>query len=205
MPDDSLPAISIPIPRGRSRRLEPNEPLVVRVVRELTEDDLAHFSQMGRAGNETQSLQSLRHSHHQVARLLVSGAREEAVSLITGYHPQTISRLQGDPSFRELLHYYATQVEQIWVDAEQRMQTLGISAIEELQSRIDTAPSEWSRRELMDLAEMALAGRRAAIAGARPGGSLGPGGISLNISFAESSAARAPVTINQALGGEEKE
>jgi hypothetical protein len=103
-----------------------------------------------------QTLTQIRHTHHQLARLLATGTKEQEASLITGYKPTYISVLKGDPSFQDLMEYYAAQREQIFVDVVERMRSLGLATIDELQARLEEEPDEFSRRELMELAELML-------------------------------------------------
>lgn len=102
------------------------------------------------------NLKQVRHSHHQLARLLATGVPHEEASLITGYSPTYISVIKDDPTFVGLIDYYDTQREQIFVDVIERMRTLGLSTLDELQHRLDEEPDEWSRRELMEMAELML-------------------------------------------------
>lgn len=102
------------------------------------------------------NLKQVRHSHHQLARLLATGVSQEEASLITGYSPNYISVIKDDPTFVGLIDYYHEQREQIFVDVVERMRTLGLSTLDELQHRLDEEPDEWSRRELMEMAELML-------------------------------------------------
>lgn len=101
-------------------------------------------------------LKQIRHSHHQLARLIATGVDDAEAALITGYSPSYISKIKGDPSFHSLLSYYHEQREQIFVDVVERMRTLGLSTLDELQNRLEEEPDEWSRRELMEMAELML-------------------------------------------------
>lgn len=101
-------------------------------------------------------LKQIRHSHHQLARLLATGTDIAEAALITGYNPSYISKIKTDPSFCSLLEYYHEQREQLFVDVVERMRTLGLSTLDELQNRLEEEPDEWSRRELMEMAELML-------------------------------------------------
>jgi len=52
------------------------------------------------------------------------------------------------------LAYYEGKVEQEYVDGLERMQVLGLSALDELQARLEADPEGWTKRELMELAEL---------------------------------------------------
>jgi hypothetical protein len=167
---------------------KPSVPLTVEVVRELTPDDLPALE--GATPSSGQRLLQIRNSHHALARLLAQGTKQEEASLITGYSPAYISTLKNDPAFEELLSYYATQREQIFVDVLERMKSLGLSTLEELQHRLETEPEKWQRRELMELAELMVVKPMAAKLGAQgPGGG---NGVTVNVSFVATKAK--PVT-----------
>lgn len=125
---------------------------VVRVLR--VPDDLPLLFE--RVSRPRKTLKQVRHSHHQLARLLSEGVSQEEAGLITGYSPSYISVIKDDPSFRGLIDYYATQREIKFVDVVDRMRSLGLSTLDELQARLETEPEEWTRRELMEMAELML-------------------------------------------------
>jgi|SRR5215467_12131017 len=125
------------------------------VVRTLVvPDDLPLLSE--RHAKKPQTLKHVRHVHHQLARLMATGVPQEEIALITGYSPTYISRIKSDPTFEALVDYYHNQRDEIFVDVVERMKTLGLSTIDELQRRLEDEPDEWSRRELMEMAELML-------------------------------------------------
>lgn len=161
------------------------KPLEIELARELTLEDLAAL-QSGETPASPQrgvALTSIRHSHHQIARLLVEGEDQAGVSLLTGYSPAYISTLKGDPAFRELLSYYEAQREAKFVDVLDRLKTLGLSTLDELQRRLEEEPESWKNRELMELAEMALGKVTAAQAPNGTGGGGTGAAPSISISF----------------------
>lgn len=145
-PRADLPAYMLPGP-GRFRALE------VTFIRELTDEDILDVMD-GPALLGSTSLTSIRHAHHRIAQLLVEGKPPGMVSLITGYSPGHVSRLQQDPVFNELLAYYAGQVEQVHVDTLERMKVLNLTVMEELSERLESDPASWTKRELMDLQKL---------------------------------------------------
>jgi hypothetical protein len=78
------------------------------------------------------------------------------VSVSLGYSLSRISILKSDPTFRELLSYYEKQHEALHLDVQERLINLGLDSIETLQSRLDDDPDEFSNKELLEVAEMAL-------------------------------------------------
>jgi len=153
-------------------------PVGAVAVRELNEADLDLLA--GSVGSQITPLAKLRESHHQLARLLAKGTAQVEAAAITGYSQSRISILKHDPSFQELMEYYRGQVEEIFVDANKRLATLGISVIDELQERLEEAPQDFKPRELMELAELCL--DRSLTKGQGPG-SAAP--VSVNVTFVE--------------------
>ena len=156
-----------------------------RVVRSLDESDLPRL--MGtepQAKPKPSGLQHIRHSHHRLAQLVAQGRPAAEISLITGYAPVYISILKGDPSFKELVAHYSEEREAVFVDVLERMTALGLSTLEELQARLADAPEKWTKRELMDMAElMIVKPMRAAgaVIGARQQGAA----VSVEVNFVQ--------------------
>lgn len=150
------------------------------VVRSLrVPDDLPLL--LERQPKRASSLKQIRHTHHQLARLIAVGSADAEASQITGYSPAYISKIKKDPSFEELVEYYAVQKEQIFVDVVDRMRVLGLSTLDELQNRLEEEPEEWSRRELMELAELMLVKPAAARTNLATTASAPP--VSVNVKF----------------------
>ena len=123
-------------------------------------------------------VENLRTSHHTLARVLAEGVENAEASLITGYSPAWISTLGGDPAFQQLVKYYQSQKDKVFVDVCERRRTLGLSALDELQKKMDT--EDWDKEELMALAELTLgkAGQ-----GSAPQGQGAPSATALQITF----------------------
>lgn len=134
------------------------------------------------------NLTQIRHSHHQLARLLSQGMSQNEASSITGYAPAYISVLKTDPSFSELITYYAAQQEMQHVDVLDRMRTLGLNTLEELQTRLETDPDSYSLRELMEQAELMLIKPMVATRSTMPiaAGGAGAHGVQVNVNFVKS-------------------
>lgn len=158
--------VLFPDSRGGRR---PQVPLAFEVVRELTPEDLPALRSGQIAPVEQSQLQTLRSSHHKLAQLLARGTPQEVASLATGYSVAYISRIKNaDPAFRELMSFYEAERAAVFVDLEQRMHALGVDTLEELQKRLAEDPQGWTKRELMELAEL--------VVGKRTGGMGQPGG-----------------------------
>jgi hypothetical protein len=131
----------------------------------------------------------IKHAHHSLARRIALGESPGVISAATGYSPGYIATIQRDPAFQELLSYYTTQAEQIFIDVAERMRDLGIASLEELQNRLDENPEEWSRRELMELAELMLVKPMAAAGKfGQNGGNGAGGGVAISVKFVNAPA-----------------
>lgn len=175
-------------PRGGRR---PSAPLAIEVLRELEPGDLQALS--GAVAAPAQRLLQIRQPHHALARLICEGRELAEVALITGYAPSYISNLQNDPAFAELLSYYSVQREQVFVDVLERMRTLGLHSMEELQRRLEEAPEKFSNREVMELVDrMVIAPADIA---AKAKGTAGPSGGSTSIQISFVGAGPGPIDV----------
>lgn len=177
--ENLLDEISLSEPRAPSMEL----------LRELTEEDVVAAAQglvIPEASAQGQ-VTRIRYSHHQIARLLVQGKKVIEVAEITGYSPDYISGLGGSPAFKELLAHYDTERDAVFVDTLERMKVLGLHTLEELQQRLSDAPEEWTKRELMELAQLLFGKGQAAAGGALAVGVGLPaaGGVNVSVQFVE--------------------
>lgn len=166
---------------GRFARLE------ITFIRELTQEDLLTAGEGQDVAGPT-SLQSIKHSHHRLAMLVAQGKRDVEVSLITGYSPGYISRLQGDPAFKELLAYYLAQRAEVQVDALDRAKVLSLNAMDELQKRLEETPEAFTLDKLLAVAELGVV--KAPIA-ARQSGAAGQASgplVNVQVNFASSAS-----------------
>lgn len=157
----------------------------IRVLKAPDDLPLLHNTLPARRANLTQ----IRHTHHQLARLLAEGKSQTEASLITGYNPSYISVLKTDPSFMELMTYYSSQGEQVFVDVFERMRSLGLSTLDELQTRLETDPDSYSLRELMEQAELMLIKPMTATRSSLPiaaSGGANSHGVQVNVNFVKS-------------------
>jgi hypothetical protein len=178
-----LDELVLPVASGGRK---PAEVIEVHVVRALVPADLPELRRPSPLGMDLQRLVKTTAAHHQLARLLSEGRPHVEVSQLTGYSQSYISLLIDDPSFEELLASYASQREQVFVDVAERMKVLGLSAVDEIASRLESAPDEWTRQQLMDLAELMLLKGRAgpgSTSGAGPQGGVAGPVVQVNVKF----------------------
>lgn len=170
----------------RSARGKRPQPAAVSYVRDLGPEDAELITNPPALGSQTPSLVRLRTAHHALARLLAEGVPAVQASAITGYSLSRITILQADPAFADLLSYYKGQVAEKYLDVHERLGVLGMTAVEELQERLEERPEEFKNRELMELAEMAL--DRSLTRDTRPQASTN----TLRVEFVGAPAAAAP-------------
>ena len=160
-------------------------PLVVEIVRELTDADLPLLANPPPMGTKPPTVKRLSHAHHALARELARGASNVEAGLIAGYSESRVSILQDDPAFQELICYYSTQRELVFIDVLERMKALGLTTLEEIANRMEEAPEKFSPRELMELTELLLVKGRTGPGGGAGGQSTGgpAPAVSVNVQF----------------------
>jgi hypothetical protein len=154
-------------------------------VRELTEADL--LSPVAQT-QFAPSIKKIRDSHHALARVLATGSSEAEASLITGYSPSRISILKADPQFQDLLEFYRNQAKEVTADFRARMALTGMTALAELQERLEEEPEKISTALMKDIVkDLADRTGHAPNSGSKPG-------VNVNINLSDNMAnARARV------------
>lgn len=170
----------------------------VAFVRELNKADLEILQNPPPKGMVASPVATMRHKHHLLARLVAEGRNDVETGFITGYTPLRISILKNDPAFQELIAHYASNVESIYLDLHQRCADLGLSAVEELQERIEVQPKTFTNRELLDIGEKML-DRSGKVA--TPQG-RGPGPVAISVSFVQAPH-QSPAPVDRSVDGME--
>jgi hypothetical protein len=183
--------------RGRPKK----QVLEVEVIRELEDEDCEAIAggralePMPPAGSQ---ITRLRHSHHQVAMLLAQGQSPTEISLITGYHPQYIYGLSQGNDFKELIHFYSTERKRVFDETLERMKALGIASLEKLHELLEDSNEKWSKRELMEMAELMLVKPQMVRQGG--GGNANGSPVTVNVKFVTAEApAAGPVIEGEAM------
>jgi len=164
----------------------PSEPC--EVVRQIEPSDLPLLQQELRERNwQSQRpdhvVSSLRTGHQQLAQLLASGVNDLDASMITGRSVGSIRTLRVDPAFKELLAYYAEQQNGHKFDAYARLVTLGGTAMEVLQERLEETPDKFTNNELRQIVESTMDRSAAPAKGDPRQGAGQQSGLSVNINF----------------------
>ena len=200
--------------RGTTKRV-PEAALAFAYVRDLTQADLTLLAEDGRALTVPQRIDALTHRHHLAARMIADGMAHQEVMYATAYSGSYVTKLKADPAFTELVAYYAEQKDAIYLDVHQRLGSLGMSAVDHLQDRLDhlkhvgddelaDAKAAIQRAimpngQLVQITQLAL---DRSLAPARlGGGKLGPGGqvdlpggLVVNLNFGEPTPQASPTS-----------
>ncbi len=87
---------------------------LIQGIRELTKDDLSAI----KGARSTQIVQRLRDPHHRLARMVASGLKPGEAAQAAGYSYTSLSVLQRDPAFQELVSHYRQIVEESFVESQ---------------------------------------------------------------------------------------
>lgn len=169
-----VPAVA----RGRPTKV--GQPVTLEIVRGLTPDDIDSVAATTESA-EPFALAKITSAHHEVARLLAKGEAREMVALHSGYTPEYVTKLQTDPTFMELVQYYAGQRDAEFAITAKRMATVGLLALDELQERLTETPTELTVPALLDIADTLLVKPNKVAPGSGAGGASG--GVQVNIGF----------------------
>jgi len=142
-------------PPSRGKRGGPIHATFGRELNAADVEGLWHVP-FGGIESETRPLLRIRNAHHSMARLIAEGRKDVEIAAITGYSPSRISVLKGDPAFKELVAYYKGQVAEVFLNVHERLASVSMGAVEELQERLEEKPEGFANRELMELAELGL-------------------------------------------------
>ena len=107
----------------------------------------AHLAAGATLGVEPVTLKELRHTHHRLAQLLATGVDEGVAAKLCNYSVSRISMFKADPAFKELLAYYAGNVEERWGDFVSTAANLSLDLLQHLQQQLDEHPERFSLAE----------------------------------------------------------
>lgn len=111
-------------------------------IREVTRADLTHLQAPRPQGH----IQSLKDSHHRVARAVASGMNNREVAETCGMSYNRVSQLKDDPSFIELVAHYRTMLTEDWRETADPvtdyMRSNALKAEQLISDRLDKAMEE---------------------------------------------------------------
>ena len=181
---DSVKELHVALLPAKGGRRPRKKSVMWEVIRSLTLEDIPLLNTSLPAPRAT--LSQIRHTHHQLARLLAEGRANNDAALLTGYSPTYVSILKDDPSFQDLVAHYTMQEELHHVDVLERMKMVGLATLDTLQERLEEDPNGFTNRELMEQAELMLVKPMVATRGGiLPGVAAGPAsnGVSISVNF----------------------
>lgn len=126
-----------------------NKTLTFSAPQELTAEDVERAKAY--RGSKPAELSRLRPKHHALAKLLAQGQSLAACSIHTGYNETTISNLQKDPMFINLVRFYQQGLESESREVAGRLVGLNLEALDELEARLEAKPEEFTTAQLMDI------------------------------------------------------
>ncbi len=132
-------------------RLRKAETVFIVSTRPLTREDILAFNAAPPKTPPVKPLQRIRDRHHAIARGFASGLSNVQISAIYGMAYNRVCVLRTDPSMEELIAFYRGQINQEFVDMHARMATLSSSAVEELQTRLEDNPEEFTVNDLREI------------------------------------------------------
>jgi hypothetical protein len=109
-------------------------PLVLEV-RSLTVDDLREHAARG-AIEPQRMTERMRTIHHSIARMEAAGLKHVDISRLTGYSQVTLSVLQRNPAYQELVAHYCEKADRAAFDLTERMFFLGLDTIDRLHEKV---------------------------------------------------------------------
>lgn len=128
--------------------------LDLEYIRDLCEADLAKLNDpLPEKPTVIPTVKRLQAAHHHVARLMTTGQSYGEISAQTGYTISTISALERNPAFQELLAHYSSMAEMVHADVLEQTKSVGLAAIGELQRRFDENPEKFSDSQLTEIAD----------------------------------------------------
>lgn len=116
--------------------------LIMTIERELTADDLVRLaSEDGGAHDYVPAVKRLTSRHQRQAQLVAEGYKIAEVAALTQSTPARITQLQRDPSFANLVAYYADQRMVTQLEAGERIRQklviAGEEAVDEIVARVE--------------------------------------------------------------------
>lgn len=128
--------------------------LTFSIVRPIEVADLAMLATT--SAIQPVEIKKLSQRHHGLARLLASGMSSGDAAIMMNYEVSRVSILLGDPAFQELVSFYQSQVEKAFVQTADKLAGFASDTLDELQSRLEENPSDFSTGELTRLLTVAL-------------------------------------------------
>ncbi len=108
----------------------------------------------------------IRHTHHTIARLMATGEKNTTISAMTGFSLARLSTFRRDPAFQELVAFYQTKKDEIFVDVHKQLARVGGLALELIEDRLekdgDSIPLKELREVMREVFERSVAPAKSA-------------------------------------------
>lgn len=127
-------------------------PLVTREVRELVPEDLALLGT--ERGIQPLPIKRIGERHHALARALAAGTPSGEAAVVVGLTPSRVSILLNDPSFAELVGFYRTKVDALYIDRNEQLAGLSMDAVSELRRRLEEEPDDITVNALVEITKL---------------------------------------------------
>lgn len=101
-------------------------------------------------------IKQLRQRHHALAKALTDGIKDGEAGIICGYTASRVSILKADPTFIELMSFYALKRETSYTELHDKIAHLGEDVVDEMTTRLEDNPDDMSMGQLIELGKLAL-------------------------------------------------
>lgn len=153
-------------------------------VRDLVPADVEALRSAPAESPSYPQLESLRETHHALARALASGMSKPDAAATTGHSYARVVHLSlYDRGFIELIAHYRGVRQEQFADAAKRLATLGFAATEVIQERLEENPEGFTTKELREVAEFAFDRSVAPAKGLASAKGNGAGAVSVSVTF----------------------
>lgn len=129
-------------------------PLTATIVGAIEPSDLEALREEG--STQPQRIAKLRQRHHALAKALCDGIPDGEAGIICGYTASRVSILKSDPTFIELVNYYAQRKEDRYMELHDKIADLGEDVVDVMTERLEEAPDEISIGQLIEMGKLAL-------------------------------------------------
>lgn len=149
-----LDELDLDLPALPPRKGRPAEPITAEVERELTSQDLSLRSTEV-ATNDQPTIKKINDRHRLLARLCARGVMAKQAAAIAGYSVCRVTTLKSDPTFRELVNYYRSEVDEDFNNLSDELSSLLREASTELRFRLEDAPEKLTNAQLTEIIQLA--------------------------------------------------
>lgn len=124
------------------------------VTRPLTADDIKSLGEVRGEQKPIPLTRRLSMRHHNLAKCIAQGMTDFEAVAHTGYDRAYVSTLKSDPTFKELVLFYKVKKDEEYVDFHKRLATLGVDVVDELHTRLETQPEDFSNGQLLEMTKV---------------------------------------------------